>query len=165
MVLALVSLIWCLFVPRLQIINDQKILQELDQLEATFYTLQYRALAQGKDLTLSFDLEKNMYYYVTEQGGQHAAFLSEGLCFGVVFGTCGPPANPIDVIKHPITFKNRLKASSVMFFSNGKISSGTLYICDNNKTIGGALTCAVSQVSYIRKYVYTNKQWNLINLQ
>lgn len=149
--------------------HKQQLIQELDRLEALFYSLQQRALACGLDLQLRCNVTKQAYSYQTLEGSELTAFLSPNIRFGVVPGTMGPPWQATELIKTPITFASLSDSTGgencVKFFSNGKISSGTIYLCDKEQAIGGALTCAVSQVFYIRKYLYNGKRWKLINLQ
>lgn len=163
--LALIMIIVCMLIPRVIMRRDQVLIQELDKFETLFYSLQQRAIAQGKNLYLSFDLERQAYSYQTMHGKQHQVFLSPELCFGVVPETLGPPWQATKPVTSIVTFEVLQGKQCVKFFSNGKISSGSLYLCDKDKTIGGALTCAVSQVFYIRKYLYNDKQWKLINSQ
>lgn len=149
--------------------SKQQLIQELDRLEALFYSLQQRAIASGLDVQLLFDITQQAYSYQTLHGGRVTAVLSHNIRFGAVPGALGPPWHATAVIQKPITFARSGHRMSeeccVTFFSNGKISTGTIYLCDQGQTRGGALTCAVSQVSSIRKYLYDGKQWQLINSQ
>lgn len=148
---------------------QQQVIQELDRLEALFYSLQQRAIACGFDVQLICNVSKQAYRYQTLQERELTAFLSQNIRFGVVPGTMGPPWQATEVVQMPITFAHSIgttgQENCIKFFSNGKISSGTIYLCDQGYTVGGALTCPVSQVSSIRKYLYDGKRWKLINSQ
>lgn len=163
--IALVMFIGCMMIPKMVTVPDQALRQALDQFETLFYCLQQRALAGGYNQILLFDLEKQAYSYQTMHGKKHTVALPQDLYFDVVPGTYGPPWQAIAPVTKPITFEGVKGTYCVKFFSDGKISSGTLYLCDRNKTVGGALTCAVSQVFYIRRYLYSNRQWKLIKSQ
>ena len=78
-------------------------------------------------------------------------------------GVFGPPSTPIKPIKNRITFKkNKQGEFFVEFYSNGKVDSGTTYFVDKNHKNMFALTCPISQVSYIRKYQYLKNKWVII---
>ncbi|MBS1988249.1 type II secretion system protein [Candidatus Dependentiae bacterium] len=170
----LISLVLMLFICTMIIPHghkhaQQQVIQELDRLEALFYSLQQRAMACGLDVQLTCNVAKQSYRYQTLQENELTAFLSQNIRFGVMPGTMGPPWQATEAVQTPITFAQLADAveqeNRIYFFSNGKISSGTIYLCDQGYTVGGALTCAVSQVSSIRKYLYDGKRWKLINSQ
>jgi len=169
MSIALIMLMSCMIIPKIVVTRDQVLIQALDRIEVLFHSLQQRALACGCDVELMCDISEHSYTYKTLQGTEQTTLLGSDIHFGVVPGTMGPPWQATEVVTAPITFRgykgNISTRASVMFYSNGKISPGTMYLCDKRKAVGGALTCAVSQVFYIRKYLYNGKQWKLINSQ
>ncbi len=82
--------------------------------------------------------------------------------FGVIGKVYGPPAEPKELITQPVTFPGEKTTYRIFFRPTGVISPGTAYIIDKDAGCMGALTCGVSQVSYIRKYVYKNHYWQLL---
>lgn len=162
-VVSLMVVLVSFLIPDISFRKDLLLIQELDRLEALFYTLQQRAVSTGEKIVLSFDIDKNSYSYKALSNGLNFATLSSGIRFGIVGGALGPPWKAIEKIENLITFAKINEKPAVVFFQNGKMSSGTIYLCDENG-VGGALTCAVSQVFYIRKYMYNDKQWKLVNL-
>lgn len=144
--------------------TEQTITQELEKIEVIMIFMRQQAMAQNQELTLRLEPSTNSYA-ITKDNHVMRYTLAPTIVFGFVPGTYGPPSNPITTIQQAITFPLQEKCSIVTFFPSGSISSGTLYLKDKNNTkcIIGALTCNVAQVSYIRKYVYKNHTWKLIN--
>ena len=106
----------------------------------------------GKQETLYCDRNSNSYRY---KNSMH--ILPASVCFGTAPGVKGPPSSPDFVISNPVTFKD----SAIIFYPDGVIQAGAIYLTDNRKRCTYALSCAVSKVSYLRKYQYTNR-WDLI---
>jgi len=142
---------------------------ELSKLEVIFTYLQQRARATNQTQTATIDIKNNCVTW-NRNGKQASHTLAQTLQFGFLSGSHGPPANPTGPIVQAITFvkggsqvlawdDKKSEPPFVEFFSNGKISSGSIYITDKKQQIMGALTLGVSQVSYIRRYVYQSKQW------
>jgi type II secretory pathway pseudopilin PulG len=163
-VLALTIILCSLSIPLFLIDKtEQTITQELEKIEVIMIFMRQQAMAQNQELTLRLEPSTNSYA-ITKDNHVMRYTLAPTIVFGFVPGTYGPPANPTTPIQQEITFPHQEKCSIVTFFPTGSISSGTLYLKDKNnaKCIIGALTCNVAQVSYIRKYVYKDHQWNRI---
>lgn len=101
-----------------------------------------------KPQLLTFDVANNQYRY-----HQTTHTLPKQLRFGTTAGAKGPPSSPDRPINNPISFKN----SSITFHPDGVIEPGAVYITDAKQQHTYALSCAVAQVSYLRKYQYTGR--------
>ncbi len=163
LVCAIVAIGAAMYAPRLSFVQQYKIQRELDAFEALFEYLRNRAMATASVHRLEFLLGERGYRYGGLDGVQSAGKLCADVEYGFVAGALGPPGNPTVPLTGASTFGEEKGRSSVEFFPNGKISSGTLYLKVRKGDIGVALTCAISQVSYVRKYVYRNHQWKRIN--
>ncbi len=126
---------------------------ELEHLYSVSYYMQRRALMLHVPQTLTFDVPKKMYH---ANGKSYR--LPAHVQFGTAQGVKGPPSSPKETIQSPITFKNK----SITFYPDGVIQSGAVYLTDVSKQCTYALSCAVSSVSYLRKYQYTDA-WNIIS--
>lgn len=121
---------------------------ELAQLYTTCTYLQRYAMTHHKPQQLIFDLKNNRYrYHQTEHT------LAARVQFGCPSYVKGPPSNPTQLIRLPISFKNEM----ITFHSDGIIEPGTVYLTDHTQRHIYALSCAVAQVSYLRKYRYTDR--------
>jgi Tfp pilus assembly protein FimT len=125
---------------------------ELEHLCMMCRYLQSKALATHQKQTLNFDLRTNTY---TSDGVHYQ--LPQSITFGVRAGIKGPPATPTKLIKLPMTFKN----NQIVFHETGIISAGSAYLVDAQHKHCYALTAAVSPISYIRLYQYTDS-WQLL---
>jgi Tfp pilus assembly protein FimT len=123
---------------------------EVERLYAACMYLQRLAMLTNKRQLLTFDVNKNAYFY---QG--HEERLSSYVTFGILRDIKGPPSAPTTVINKPITFTN----NQIIFTPNGILQSGTVYLTDISKQHQYALTAPISQISFLRKYRYDNK-WN-----
>lgn len=83
--------------------------------------------------------------------------LPQHVRFGFLQDTYGPPAQPIQRIHKAITFPG----STIHFYPDGTISSGTIYILDQEKTTMYALTSPIGAISTMRMYQYTHGAWTL----
>lgn len=125
---------------------------EMEKLYAACMYLQQCALSSNKEYTLEFDEKRRTYWF----DGRQEVFESS-VCFGAPSHVKGPPSEPRTLIKNAITFPGQ----RIIFYPDGVISSGTVYLTDNNKTTLYALSSAVAQISHLRKYSYTDS-WKLL---
>ena len=79
--------------------------------------------------------------------------------FGVLPGIMGPPATPTHAITQPITFVG----NKILFYPEGIIQAGAIYLKDTKNRVQYALSSGVSTVSYLRKYQYTGGEWKLLS--
>jgi len=154
--LALFCLTIGLLLANISFLNSYLLRSQVDKLYNSFIYLQRSAIATGQNKTLYFNPENNGYEF-TDQLGKKTFSLPKQITFGYLPETKGPPSCPKKLLKSPITFKG----NKVIFHKDGIIDSGTIYLVDKDKKYMYALSCSVSQASYVRKYVYTDK-WVLI---
>lgn len=139
-----------MIVPSLSFLKQQAIANELDRLHTVCIFLQKQSIYTGQKKILTFNATEGTYFY-----NQQKVELTDNVKFGVMGGVMGPPANPEGLITSPISFLNQ----KIIFYPNGTISAGTAYLTNQQQTTLYALTIAVSQVAFIRKYRYQNQQW------
>jgi prepilin-type N-terminal cleavage/methylation domain-containing protein len=151
-VLALFLLIFTLSVVNVDFCNRGASLAQLHHLHTICWYLQQKAITTRKEQRLFIDRNQKLY-----QCGDIKYQLPCGIVFGVIPGVKGPPAHPTGLITHPITFKNE----TIIFYPDGIISSGSVYMHDTRGKKLYALTNAVSQISLMRLYRYDNK-WSLL---
>ena len=82
--------------------------------------------------------------------GPYAYTLASGVCFNYMPSCYGPPSKPTNPISKPITFQH----NTIIFFPDGTISSGTLYVTDADKKYMYALTAPINHISFLRIYKY-----------
>jgi prepilin-type N-terminal cleavage/methylation domain-containing protein len=150
--LALFVLVATLAVSSITMFNGFTVRTEIDKLHATCMYLQRLAYTTGQSYTISFDQEHNNYTFegATQQ-------LPSQVVFGYLPKVKGPPASPKKEISSAVTFGQK----SIVFHPDGIIQPGTLYLVDKGRHHMYALTCAVAQFSYLRRYCYTGA-WELL---
>ncbi len=124
---------------------------ELERLYMLFVYLQRRAVYEARAHTVQFDSEHQAYSRLPKIR-EH---LTKGVIFGVTSGAKGPPSQPSELIHTPVTFPDQC----VTFYPDGTIQAGAIYLTDTRHRYGYALTCAVAQVSHIRRYMLSDKKW------
>lgn len=152
LVVVLLSFVLFLTGSHAKFLHRLMVRTELEHLYTTCYYLQRKAMITHKQQKLTFEPDKKSYRY-----GMIRHYLPSHVCFGCPDGAQGPPAYPKKLITNPITFKS----NALTFAPSGVLQSGTVYLCDRAREHGFALTCAVAQVSYLRKYQYGQK-WELL---
>lgn len=160
-VLAIITLLCLLGVPMIVNHDEYTILRELEKLEAICMYLHQRAIATQKDHELIIKTQQNIYEYTINA---HIALfrLPDTINFGWLPSALGPPGNPIAPITQECSFpklNGQNHSHVVKFISNGQFYPGTLYLTDRKRRFMGALTCSISRVFYIRKYLYKSGQW------
>ena len=126
---------------------------ELDRLYTVFLACAHKAIATNTVQTILFDIKNNSYIL---DNISHP--LTQHVCFGFIPKSSGPPAHPVQPIEDAVTFVHQ----QALFYPDGKIQAGTIYLTDTDKQNMFALTSAVGQVSYVRRYRYTANAWELI---
>ncbi|MFA6066221.1 MAG: hypothetical protein WC707_03495 [Candidatus Babeliaceae bacterium] len=141
------SMHYCSFFDRLLV------RMELDALYSLYAMLQQRALLHNREQCLYFDDKTNSYRYdnVIRTCGR-------GVCFGVQKGVLGPPSSPAHEIRDAIMFDKHV----CIFYPDGKIQSGSIYLTNAARDVSYALTCPVAAVSYVRMYAY-DQGWLLLS--
>lgn len=116
--------------------------------------LHQRAKSNFKLKSLEFDQKNRSFKY-----NNQSHTLSSGVEFGSIPDIKGPPSSPKKQIDNPITFEG----NKILFYPDGAISAGTVYLVDKKKHQIFALSISVSYISFIRKYKYVPKSgWQQI---
>jgi prepilin-type N-terminal cleavage/methylation domain-containing protein len=159
-VMGIITFVASIGVTQLQPDPETIITRELDRIATLCTYLQQRARASQQQHALMIDIPNNRY--LMQIGNRLNCYtLSQSLLFGTP-PQSGSPNNQNQKARQPVTFSQKNGLHCIDFFPNGKISSGSLYIIDKQESTGGALTCGVTQVSYIRRYVYKNHHWQAL---
>jgi prepilin-type N-terminal cleavage/methylation domain-containing protein len=123
---------------------------ELERLYMLFIALQRRAILEMREYRLTLDIVGNSYTV-----GNHKELLARGVMFGTTADVKGPPSNSAQVIVRPATFPH----ATVVFYPDGKIQAGTIYLTDKNNSCAYALSCPVGEITYIRRYSMLKGSW------
>ena len=164
--LSLLLIIVAVCVPRFDFFNKYLLSHDLDKLYMLFTYLHQKSIASNKKHVLTLDLAKNGFTYFSTTPVSEK--LSEKISFGFIDGAMGPPASPTKKIEKPVYVErpinntDRNTDNMIGFWPDGRITPGTLYLVDKAHKYMGALTCSVSQVSYIRRYRYENFRWKCL---
>ena len=162
-VIASIVILFMFTIPKMTFFNKFILQNEADKLFTVFSFLQQRSIASNKPCKLFFDIKQNSYSYDLENK-LHVHKLPEVVKFGFLHGVYGPPSDPTQQIAEAITFKTEGKNElSVTFFPDGKIQPGTIYLVDRDQKFMMAITCPISNVSYIRKYRFDSGKWNCLS--
>lgn len=152
LVLCIIALLAILTTAHARLFDRLLVRAELERIYAIASYLQRSAMVRNQEVKLVFDPERRSYRYRKTE-----YYLPAHVEFGCPPTIQGPPSAPTAVIAQPITFKD----NAIIFHPDGIVQSGTLYLTDKSKRYAYALSCSVSQVSYLRKYQYTNT-WELL---
>jgi type II secretory pathway pseudopilin PulG len=158
LVLTILTILCALSIPAFIDYDRQLVVQELEKIEVILRYLQQRAMVTQHVQSFTLTVTANSYAYNTVR---HT--MPDCVCYGYLQAAYGPPGDPTASITSVATFPTPANGVyDIKIFPNGKISAGALYIRTINQTRMGALTCTVSQVSYLRKYMYESGQWVLL---
>lgn len=130
-------------------IEQSVVHSEIDKLYAIAHYLSRRAQMTNQEQVLEFNRFGNSYSF-----NGRTETLPKGIEFGVLPTVKGPPSAPLRSIAGPITFKGE----KISFHPQGIMQSGTVYVINKKQQRMYALSCAVAQVSFLRKYRY-DKRW------
>lgn len=150
--ISLCALMVTLTLVNVSFLDRGTVRSEIDKLYSVCMYVQQCALTSSKELEIVFDTTENSY---TFSGRTETLYPS--VRFGFVSGTKGPPSSPQKKIKSGITFKK----NKIIFYPDGVISSGTVYMTDTGEKTLYALSNGISQLSHLRKYSYTGN-WKLL---
>jgi type II secretion system protein H len=144
-VIALIALLAVLSIATVSFLTKSIVRTELDRLYMTCTYLQQSAQVDGQDQYLVFDQHNHRYSF---EGQTYQ--LPPQVVFGVLPGVKGPPSAAHHSIANPITFAH----NTIIFHPDGIVQPGTVYLTDIHKKVLYALSCSVTQVSYLRRYEY-----------
>ncbi|KKP35883.1 MAG: hypothetical protein UR26_C0002G0185 [candidate division TM6 bacterium GW2011_GWF2_32_72] len=152
-VLALIAIITVYSIPKLNFQKKEFVKFEMEKLYNICLHLRHVAMMENEPQQLLFDISKNMYSFK-----QSKENISKNVRFGVAKDVKGPPSGFSEKILDPITFEKK----TIVFYPDGKISSGIVYFTDLDQEVSFALSCAVAKVSFLRKYKFDGN-WKLIS--
>lgn len=112
-----------------------------------------RACACQKQITVSIDLKKNCL-----RDEQHTYSLSSDVVFGVLASAHGPPSRPVHALTTPSSFPD----NKIIFFPDGTVTAGALYIRDCSRSTLYAITIPLPNIFYVRVYAYHARKWTLV---
>lgn len=146
----MISLALFVFLATLCIVHGsylQRLLvrSEIEKMYAICMYAQRYAILSNQTHVLIFDVKGQKYCF-----NGRTESLPRGVRFGSLPGVCGPPSTPHSKIKEPITFH----AQRIVFHPDGIIQPGAVYLVDSEYRYMYAMSSAVAQVSYLRKYEY-----------
>jgi prepilin-type N-terminal cleavage/methylation domain-containing protein len=151
-VISLIVILCSIAIGGINLFDRLIVRSELDLLYLRCKQLQQEALLTRTIKELIFDRAGNGYSF----GSRHHTF-NKAVCFLGATRLQGPPSEPTHRITSAVTFVH----DRIVFYPDGIISSGAVYLCDARQKVVYALSNAVSQVSYLRRYVY-DKTWVII---
>jgi hypothetical protein len=149
-IISFAIIILTLLRPRITAIDRMLVRVQAQQLHSLCLYLQQRALVSQEQQELYVDVHNNRYETNTMKQP-----LPQGVVFNFIAGSYGPPSSPSSAIVQPITFSH----SKIIFYPDGMISSGTIYLTDKSRTTMYALTSGIAQISYLRLYKYQQDKW------
>lgn len=156
-VIALMIIMTMLAIQSFSWYNRLLLHAEINKLYTLFVAAARRAALDNQTYTIDFDTPSQKYITHTQQGNATHK-LSEGIIFGLLPGIQGPPAQPKAAVRYPVTFEKQ----HTILHADGRIQAGTVYITDAKKQWQYALSIPVGTISYIRRYRYHNKKWELL---
>ena len=118
---------------------------QLEQLQAACRACQCQAIATHKEQRLVFDSS-----YTSYQALGSTYFFTKGIKGGCAPGVKGPPSKPVASPVKPCTFEDNM----IVFYPDGIISSGVLYVLDTKTGRQYALSSGVGHTSFLRLYYY-----------
>jgi prepilin-type N-terminal cleavage/methylation domain-containing protein len=153
----MITITLCVLIVTITVVNVSflhrgTVRSEVEKLYSACMYLQQRALCSGQECILEFDEIHERYRF----DGKVEQF-DAAVHFGVPPGVKGPPSEPRNLVTSPITFAG----TRIIFYPDGVISSGTVYLTDTKRSTVYALSSAVAQISHLRKYSYTDS-WKLL---
>jgi len=151
-VIALIALIAGISIASSRYMHKTLVRTELDLLCTTCFYLRNAAIAANKEISLVFDEAENRYFFEDEVHQLPAA-----VRFGFLPEAKGPPSSADTHLQSAITFANK----RITFYSDGIISSGTVYLIDAHRSSLYALSNGIAQFSLLRKYHYDGA-WQLM---
>ena len=149
-VFALVACIIILGISQITFLYKLQVKSEVELLHTTLCSLQQRALTTNTEQMLRFDSANNSYFF---NGTTHA--LPPSIQFGYKDGAQGPPSAPSKPITHACSFVD----NTIIFWPDGIIKSGTVYLVDKKKRYAYALSNAIGTVSFLRIYEHKQGTW------
>jgi prepilin-type N-terminal cleavage/methylation domain-containing protein len=152
LVLAIMCFIAYLGSAHMGFLSRMMVVSDLHYLHLMAERARSMAIASGKEQKIIIDEHTRTCTF-----DKQVHKLANQVCFGVMPGIKGPPSKPINPLEKPISFDH----NQIIFYPDGIISSGTIYLTEMKKNYQYALSCGVSEISCLRMYVYKGGKWLL----
>lgn len=153
-VLLLITLVTTFGVTSVTFLNNFNVNAALHTIRATCKQLQQRAQSTQKTHTLIIDQKNNCLRY-----NHSKIHLNKIIQINTLDQVFGPPGSPQKTPCSPVTFKKNI----ITFYKNGSISSGTIYLTDQNNQHQYALSNSIGSVPTLQLYRWKNCVWQTIN--
>ncbi len=159
--IALIAIIASLVLANTSFMNRFMVRAEVEKLASACRYLRQLAMTTNTQQKLVFDLQNNSYS-TTSVRPEDLRDNGYKLSSCVRFGTgnrliLGPPSAPTKQIVEPITYPKH----EIVFYPDGIISSGLVYMSDTSGKYVYAMSTPVSGISFLRTYVYDGA-WKIV---
>lgn len=151
--LAIILTIATLSVSSFNFISSLIMRTELMHLKQVFHAARVRARATRKPTIITIN---TINHSVEFDGTRHN--LPSFLRWGVLPNAKGPPSSPHTLVVSATTFPNHTVSCS----PSGIIAAGTIYAKDTRNSVQYALTCGISNSSFIRIYRWDHGTWKAL---
>lgn len=157
--LSIALILFSVTIPQFFDNANYQLKHELEHLAITCAYLQRKAIASNRSLELVFDQAAQRYTYPGRNNQIQTRTLNQMVKFGFFADAKGPPSEPKKLIRHAVTFDYKKKEATALFLPKGKITPGSIYLVTKDKKHMGAVTCSLSKLAIVRKYIYLKKKW------
>jgi prepilin-type N-terminal cleavage/methylation domain-containing protein len=171
-VIALICVIVTLAMINSSFVDRFAVRSEVEKFATTCRYLRELAMSTNTEQRLVFDLKNNSYSFVDPvhhplpgpaEGQSQSSEVVQKLSPRVQFGVgkravSGPPSAPTKPITHAVTYIN----NAILFYPDGIIQAGIVYFSDVASKFVYAVSTPVSQISFVRTYVYDGT-WTSLN--
>ncbi len=125
---------------------------EAEKIAALIRTSRMSALATHRLISLTINIQHNTLCTL-----QYQEHIRKGIHIGVIPNSFGPPSRP----EQPLTSACTFAHNTIIFYPDGTVTPGTLYITDTHKRYMYAITCPIAHTFYLRIYSYEQRRWHL----
>ncbi len=143
--ITVIVIVYAIAIPTLSYVNKTMLNLELKNIYILFTYLKQKSITKNQIHKLVFNVKKNFYTYQINDR-KVLRKLPYNLKIGILEKSFGPPSKKTGPLNKPVTFIN----NKVIFYPDGKISPGSLYLKSGNNMV--AITCPISKIAYIRQY-------------
>lgn len=145
-VIALICVITTLAMINSSFVDRFAVRSEVEKFASTCRYLRQLAMSTNAEQRLVFDVKNNSYSF--DASNQK---LSTRVQFGVgKRAVSGPPSAPTKSITQAVTYTN----NAILFYPDGIIQAGIVYFSDASSKFVYAVSTPVSQISFVRTYLY-----------
>lgn len=156
-VIALIVFISSLSMHFMNVHSKSAVRFELEKLYAAIVMLQRTAIVHGVEQRLVVTPDIQSYAF-----GKTVQKLAQGVQFGFIPESWGPPAQPVYQILNSVTFKD----NTIVCYPDGLVSAGSIYLTDKKSRYLFAITSGIVPTIFLHMYQYDKKQkkWHKIEV-